>query len=421
MMHNNALARYAHAELLEGSIKASADDFIVEEITSTGHVIEADRQYSPQELGLESGKGRFAVFVLQKRNWNTVQALKMVARKSGRGMKSAAFAGTKDRTSMSTQLCSMFGTTPERLLSIHIKDIKINGAWQCASAVRMGDLLGNRFTVRVNVNGGADDALGSVGAVSMELGGRFPNYFGNQRFGNRGNNVNIGVHMLRGDFEAAAMAFLVDSKNEMIEDAVEARKRLASENDFTAALSYFPKYLKYERMLLDYLAKYPGNYANAMRRLPRQLFLMFVHSVESYIFNAELSDRITKGETGPVVGDMICKGGRLGFPDLSTVGFQSNSTDASGMFAVGNIVGYKTANATDFEKSLLDELGLKLADFSMKGIPELNSKGGMRVFFAPYNGFEYASGESNGLVVKFSLPSGSYATSLLSEFFNSKA
>ena len=417
-MYSNAFARYAHLNPITGKIKASAEDFIVEEIASSGHVIEVGKQYAPEDLGFENKQGKFTMFVLQKKNWNTVQALKMIARKNSRGMKSAAFAGTKDRTSISTQLCSMFGAYPDRLLSMHIKDIDINGAWQTDSAVKMGDLLGNRFTVNVKTDNSIDDALRSLDAISTELGGRFPNYFGSQRFGNRGNNVDIGVHMLKGDFEAAAMAFLTDSENESMDEAVEARKRLAAERDFKAALSYFPAYLKYERLVMDYLARYPGNYANAMRRLPRQLFLMFIHSVESYIFNAGLAERIANGEIEPAAEERVCKSGKLGFPDLSSIEQYEGGMGISNSFIMGNIIGYETTNLTDFEKAMLEKLGLKLDDFMMKGIPELNSKGGQRVLFAPYNGFEYSGNESN-VSVRFSLPSGSYATALLNEFVKS--
>ncbi|MEM0150143.1 MAG: tRNA pseudouridine(13) synthase TruD, partial [Candidatus Micrarchaeaceae archaeon] len=400
-MYDTALTRYAHVEPVNGSIKTSAEDFIVEEIANTGYVMEVGKQCSPEDLGLESKPGKFAVFVLQKKNWNTVQALKMIARKNNRGIKSVAFAGTKDRTSISTQLCSLFGADPNRILSLHIKDISINGAWQNDSAVKMGDLLGNRFTVNVKIGNDIGSALRSLDAISTELYGRFPNYFGSQRFGNRGNNVDIGVHMLKGEFEDAAMAFLADPENESMEEAVEARKRLAAERDFKAALSYFPAYLKYERLLLDYLARYPGNYANAMRRLPRQLFLMFVHSVESYIFNAELADRMAGGGIEPTAGDIICKSGKLGFPDMSSTVQYAGGEGITDGFVVGNIVGYETANLTDFEKELLERLGLKREDFMMKGIPELNSKGGQRVLFAPYSEFAYAGNGENSVSIRF--------------------
>ncbi|MGC8538121.1 MAG: tRNA pseudouridine(13) synthase TruD [Candidatus Micrarchaeia archaeon] len=418
-MYVNTLIRSAHVEPIEGDIKSAAEDFVVEEITKAGVTLEVGKQYSAQDLGLESRPGKFSIFVLQKKNWNTLQALRAVAKHNRRGIKSVSFAGTKDRASISTQLCSLFGATPENMLSMHVKDIKINGAWLSDSQVRTGDLLGNRFTINIVVNGDIDEAKRKLEAIGTELGGIFPNYFGSQRFGNRGNNVDVGVHLLNGDLKSAALAFLTDYENEKMDESVEARKKLASEMDFKAALAYFPLYLKYERQVLDYLWKYPGDYANAMRRLPRQLFLMFAHSVESYIFNAELADRLASGVIEPVEGDLVCTAGRLGFPDLSHIGLY-NSGAAVQQFAVGNLVGYETKDLTDFEASMLEKMGLKLEDFKAKSIPELNSKGGKRVFFAPYNGFEYIDSDDKSVKLRFSLPSGSYATSLLNEFVNRK-
>ncbi len=417
-MYLNILTRSAHVEPIEGKIKGSAEDFVVEEITKNGTVLEVNGQYTAQDIGLESKPGKFSVFVLQKRNWNTLQALREIARRNRRGIKSAAFAGTKDRSSVSTQLCSLFGATPEGLLAMHMKDIRINGAWLSDSQVKMGDLLGNRFTISIDVEGDMDDAKRSVEAIETELGGMFPNYFGSQRFGNRGNNVDVGVHLLKGDFKSAAMAFLTDYENEKMDEAVEARKKLASELDFKAALAYFPMYLKYERQVLDYLWKYPGDYANAMRRLPRQLFLMFVHSVESYIFNAELADRLASGAIEPADGDLVCTAGKLGFPDMSNIGKYDGSSTAQ-QFIVGNIVGYETKELTEFEAAMLEEMGLTLDDFKAKSVPELNSKGGMRVLFTPYSGFECIDSAGSSVKLRFSLPSGSYATSLLNEFVNS--
>ncbi|EQD44710.1 tRNA pseudouridine synthase D TruD [mine drainage metagenome] len=405
-------------EPVEGTIKNSAEDFVVEEIAKNGRVMEIDRQYTPDDLGMQSSPGKFSVFVLQKKDWNTVQALKMVARKASRGIKSVGFAGTKDRTSISTQLCSIFGAEPDRLLSMHMKDMSINSAWKSDVGIKMGDLLGNRFTININMLGDADEAMRRLDAISMELGERFPNYFGGQRFGNRGNNVDIGVAMLKGDFEAAAMSFLASPGGETMMEAVEARKRLAEERDFGEALSYFPKYLKYELTVIDYLSKYPGNYANALRKLPRQLFLMFIHSVESYIFNAELADRIKSGMVEPGRGALMCKAGVLGFPDLSNT-FRAEEGNNEG-FELGNLIGYEIEDLTDFENSMLESMGLKKEDFKVKGIPELNSKGGRRAYFAPFGGFMYSAASEGTIRMGFSLPSGAYATALLNEFVRSE-
>ena len=163
-------------------------------------------------------------------------------------------------------------------------------------------LAGNRFTIKVRDVTGADNLERSIEALN----GVFPNYFGEQRFGSRKNNFDVGLAILKGDFEGAVMNFLTDISNETNQEAIEARTRLAGDHDFTEALDYFPTYLKYERTILDYLSKYERNFANAIRKLPRSINLMFVHSVEDMIFNRQLEKMIAEGHTSPVQGDLVC-------------------------------------------------------------------------------------------------------------------
>ena len=403
------MQRLSKGKRAYGYIKAAPDDFIVEEITKSGVTLERDRRYFREELAEPEAPGssepRFSVFVMQKRDWNTAQALREVAKRCGRGIKSAGFAGSKDRTSVSTQLCSMFGAKPERLLSIHIKDISINGAWESATGIGLGDLLGNRFCIKVSDG----SSLERISEINAELGGIFPNYYGEQRFGARNNNAAVGLCIIKGDFEGAVRSLLMDFTGERSEEAIYARKRLAEEMDFRDALEYFPKYLKSERMVLASLAENPSDYAKAIRRLPRAITLMFVHSVESEIFNKALEARMRDGQIQPRAGELACASGTMGFPCISK-SFVSTGLHEAGQFALGNIVGYNSENLSEEETALLEGLGITKEDFKVKHMPELNCKGTTRPLFAPYVSFAF-SGET----VSFSLPAGSYATVLINE------
>ncbi len=370
----------SRTEGIGGIVKSVPEDFIVEEIMQNGKVLEMDNKYTAEDIGQAvSIDGKFATFILQKRDWNTVQALKMIARRSRRGIKSVGFAGTKDRTSVSTQLCSIFGATPEELMGTHIKDISINGAWRSNAAVRLGDLSGNRFTITVR----EVKNRGNIEKINGELSGIFPNYFGEQRFGIRNNNVDVGVSIIKGDFENAAMRFLTDTTNEKNLDAIAARKRLAEEKDFKKAMEYFPEYLRYERQVIGALAMNPTDHANAIRKLPRSLTLMFVHSVESHIFNMEVEKLVENRESGP---------------DMQ-----------------GNIIGYDN-EINELERELLAELGLTQEQFRVKSMPELNCKGTKRLLFAPYSDFSHSIDGEGHLKLRFSLQAGSYATVLMNEF-----
>jgi tRNA pseudouridine13 synthase len=394
-----------------GVIKSKPEDFRVEEITATGHVLEIGKSYSPETLGLTQGEeGKFSIFVMQKTDWNTAQALKALARKFRKGIKSTSFAGTKDRTSVSTQLCGIFGVKPEELSRIHIKDITINGAWIGKDKIKMGDLLGNRFGITVREVQNQEN----IPKIIEELNGVFPNYFGEQRFGNRKTNVEIGTHMLKGDFKEAAFNFLTQTQNELNEDAKFAREKLTENMDFKEALQYFPEYLKYERMMLEYLSRYPDNYANAIRKLPRSISLMFIHSVEAYIFNRELEERIKQERFLPEQNELVCSENFYGFPDTAKIEQFAQNGDGK-LFLVGNMLGYDTVSVTDLEKEILDELGLTVESFKVKGLNELGSKGTYRTMFAPFKDFSYTVDEENNASLSFSLPSGSYATTFLEE------
>ncbi|MGC8567644.1 MAG: tRNA pseudouridine(13) synthase TruD [Candidatus Micrarchaeia archaeon] len=394
---------------VKGTIKAQPSDFIVKEITLNGIVLELDKNYSNADLGLESKEGKFVIFVMQKENWNTIQALREIAKAQGRGIKSVGFAGTKDRRTVSVQLCSIFGASPEKILSTHIKDIKINGAWPSDKEVKMGDLLGNRFAISVNT----DIKNSYIENVLTDLKGFFPNYFGAQRFGTRNNNIDVGIKLLKQDYEGAVREFLTNTTNEHNLDAIEARERLSNEWNFSKALEYFPKYLKYERMIINYLSKYPRNYANAILKLPRSLSLMFIHSVESYIFNRELEILLENSHIMPQKGDKVCGKNSYGFPNLSDIKILSESDKLEDFFLVGNIVGYDTKSITDTEKSIMEELDINEEMFKLKGIPPLSCKGSHRVLFAPFKDFAYEEASSR---FSFSLPAGAYATVLLNEF-----
>jgi tRNA pseudouridine13 synthase len=383
-----------------GIIKSAPQDFLVEEIAPDGAIYELGRQYSrPGEAG------PYVHFILQKKNWTTASAISEISRNIGVQQRNFNTAGMKDKVSISTQLCSVSGTTKGRLESLSIRDIWINGAWEAAGRVRMGQLLGNRFTIRVR-EVSAEDADARSDAILAELSGRFPNYFGGQRFGSGRKNTHlVGEKLLRGELEDALIMFLCDSANERNEQVSKARKELADTRDFERALQSFPRHLRLERSIIAYLAKNPDGYANAFRRLPRNILLLFIHAFQSHLFNRMLSDRIGEGGAELEQGEYFC-GETLGFPD-------TKKTEAEGWIC-GKLIGYGTA-LNGREEELLESCGLAKDAFRMKALPEIASKGSFRTLFAPLRDFGFKED-----TFRFSLPSGSYATVAMREFMDEK-
>ena len=150
------------------------------------------------------------------------------------------------------------------------------------------------------------------------MNGKFPNYFGEQRFGStRKNTHRIGERIVKGDFEGAVTEYLTNSDGEKNDSASTARKQLLETEDYAAALKNFPKHLRLERSMLAHLAETPEDYIGALRRLPRNILLMFVHALQSYIFNICISERIKNGEISCEEGEYFCGENEFGFPDIN--------------------------------------------------------------------------------------------------------
>jgi tRNA pseudouridine13 synthase len=382
-----------------GTLKTVPEDFLVEEIAPDGTIYELMRPFSrPDE------QGKYVHFILQKKNWSTSSAISEIGNSLGIGHKNFNIAGTKDKVAITTQLVSVSGIAKEKILETKIRDISINGAWTAPDRVRLGQLLGNQFNIKVRDC--AQDAEGRSEAISAELNNKIPNYFGEQRFGTTRKNTHIvGEKLLQGDLEGALISFLCDSRGEKNELAAKARKNLAATLDFAAALNEFPRHLRLERSILAYLSKNPQSHANALKKLPRNILLLFIHAFQSHLFNRLLSDRISEGETQLEEGEYFC-GETLGFPDIS-------KTDSEGWIC-GKLIGYGTP-LNSRESALLEELNISKEAFKMKALPEIRSKGTYRTLLAPLKDFNYRGGRFH-----FSLPSGSYATVAMREFMDRK-
>ena len=389
-----------------GRLKESPEDFVVEEVPCDGKALAIGKRVK------RKGKGSYTHFILEKRNWNTAQALKEIAWRLGVGGRRLSCAGTKDRVAHTAQLCSAWEIEPERLLKIDVKDVRINGAWKAGKEIAMGNLLGNKFTI--TVRGAVKGAGKHVAKIKKELGGRIPNYFGEQRFGStRANTHVVGKLIVLGDLESAMKNYLCFAGGEENPEARSARERLAKEKSYMDALDYFPQHLKYERTAIRHLADFKNDYAGAFRKLPRGVSLMFVHAYQSLLFNELLALRIREGRVKPVKGDWACPAGKLGFPDAGKAKENSKGTLCL------PLIGYESEGIGEEGEALLRREGISREGFRLKSLPELSARGGLRPAFVPLKGFSFAQ-KGGASVFKFMLPPGAYATVAMHEFMDEK-
>jgi len=402
-----------------GSLKNSPEDFLVEEISPYAGELHID---SPQK---REGKGKNCHFVLQKRSLTTSEALVQISHALCISKSRMSVGGQKDKNALTVQLACAQGATPPQILALHIPNIKILGAWGSPSQLKIGDVIGNKFTIKWH----AEDKEASpdkkisknsqkpaskkpaatnasldakVSSIFKELNGMFPNYFGPQRFGMRKNTHKIGKFLLQGKFQKAVLSYLTDTGDER-PDFTNARTELAQTQDYAVALKNFPPPLTHERTLLAHLAEFPYDFVGALHKLPNKLPLLFVNAYQSHLFNECLSLRIKKKTYAKCEeGEYFCTTNESGFPDI-----QKKSPSG---FVVSKLLGFDSIpNA--LEKEILEKEEISISNFTVRSFPSLSLKGSCRTLLSPLANFSFKEN-----VFSFSLASGSYATSAMREF-----
>jgi tRNA pseudouridine13 synthase len=171
-----------------GRIRTTPEDFVVEELPA----------YTP------SGTGEHVFVRFTKRERNTMDAVRDIARACGCDPRAAGHAGMKDRRAVTTQSISLQtprGTRPAdlvaRVLGLSLDGITIHEAVPHPHKMKPGHLAGNRFAIVVR--GLPEDRLGDfTGALDRVVREGVPNAFGTQRFGTRGDNATQALAWLRG-------------------------------------------------------------------------------------------------------------------------------------------------------------------------------------------------------------------------------
>ncbi len=387
-----------------GKLKDEIEDFVVEEI--------------PVEIA-QSETGKYTILKVKLTNWDTNRFLVYLARYLNISKKRITYCGTKDKRGVTTQyFCVNHNFEPE---TIDIRDVEVVEHFRSNTMLKLGDLVGNRFTINLKTQLESGGAIIETYNQIIGLGG-FPNFFGLQRFGSiRTNTHKIGRLLVHGDYNKAAMTYLYDPQF----DKEDYRINFAEHNDPQIALKEFPERLSFERSLLGYLNEH-GNLDDAFSALPRNLSMMFVHAYQSYIFNRILSERIKQPDlfNSPQIGDVVLKIDNFFNADKSNEIIVNRLNQKKIGEMVKNdtvrvalpLIGYDTELSSGYEgeieNRILDEENLTPGMFRIQGHADLSSSGERRIISCKPLDFRLVPPST----LQFSLGRGTYATSLVREF-----
>src|SRR5256712_7569130 len=154
-----------------GTTKATADDFIVEEVSSPPP---------------KSADGPYAIATIRVRNWETNRLVREFARTLHISRRRIGFGGTKDKRALTTQLFSFENVPVETLSALRMKDVEVLDAYPSDRPLEIGDLVGNRFRVLVRglaVPAARATVIAAETARQLRIRGGFANFFGVHRVG----------------------------------------------------------------------------------------------------------------------------------------------------------------------------------------------------------------------------------------------
>lgn len=138
-----------------------------------------------------SGSGDHVYVHFKKRGLNTDDVVRAIARAVSVDMRECGVAGLKDKVAVTTQWISVLGRDPElpdRIRALTIDGVEILDVKRHGNKLRTGHLRGNRFEIVVR-DVPAHAVEGALAAFARIAHEGVPNAFGAQRFGKHGDTA----------------------------------------------------------------------------------------------------------------------------------------------------------------------------------------------------------------------------------------
>jgi tRNA pseudouridine13 synthase len=186
----------------------------------------------------------------------------------------------KDKHAITAQRVSIWNVKIDRLIKLQLPDMYLKEYQYAADRITLGSAIGNRFTLTIRDIGKTRKEIQSIllkfEGFSTSQG--IPNYYGPQRFGE--GNVDGGKAIIDGDLKQAVEVILQKVQEQYVRGGIES----------------ISKVFWYEKKMLRHLAKYPHDYAGALRRIPKRILQIYPHAYQSYLFNNKLRQAIVDNQ-----------------------------------------------------------------------------------------------------------------------------
>lgn len=380
-------------------LKVRPEDFIVKEL--------ADIKFSPD--------GPYRIYLLEKRHWNTMDALKFISRENRVPLSSIGSGGRKDRHALTWQYISV----PKKYeLKFEKPNVKLTFLGFADDFVSPAVLEGNYFEITLRKLHREEEERIKERLPEVERYG-YPNFFDDQRFGSVENPQEfLAERIIKKHYSGALKLYFStvhpeDSKKE------KERKREIERlwGDWDAILPLCRTSV--EREIIKILAEGSGKKAlvAALNAIPKEELSMFFSAYQSFLWNLTLKKILPR-----YADELLEVRGKI-----MDYFFYRALSDESLKFLkkleIPTVSSRIPPCLPEVQKALeevLAERGVKPSDFNLKKIRKSFFKSFLRpalvfpegLYAGPFEEDDLYPGYKK-ITLKFTLPSGSFATMLV--------
>ncbi len=367
-----------------------------------------------------SGTGEHLYLFVEKTGLQTEELAARLALRFSVARRDVGYAGRKDRRAVTRQWFSVPTRTEPEAVDASGEGWAVLEAIRHGSKLRPGALAGNRF--ELVLRGETAPHRSSVeSALGRLCGAGMPNRYGPQRFGADGESDAPALRLLSRDWRGFLLR-LSRQPHWPPSDALEELREVLSREgrEGHRGLGRLAPALPRELAPIPkQLARRRGDFEGAVRALDRRLVLFAVSALQARLFNRVLDARGT-AFAEPWEGDLLqLHPGRSHFrveqgDDLELLVRRAERGELS---PTGPVFGWRSelarGRAGDLEAEVLAAAGLELEMFRSlaRGVSPEGSRRSLRALVGDLE----ASWSPEELRLKFYLPPGAYATTLVEE------
>lgn len=380
-----------------GTYKETAEDFQVEEVP----------------LYPCCGEGEHLYLWVEKINTSTRELIHQLTRGLQIKEHDIGYAGLKDSRALTRQMISVPFNKVDQAKNLDIKDCKILKMERHTNKLRLGHLAGNRFTI--TLRGTCAEATAKAEAILERLlAVGVPNRFGEQRYGVLGNSARLGELLLQRRYEEFCRELIGDPQ-QIRNPAWKHAALLYRQGDPAGACQSLPGRMRDERRLLKTLVQ-SSSFPKAVKSLSRNLARLYLSACQSELFDRLLDRRLPAINTLED-GDIAIKHVNGACFRVEQAALEQGRADTFEISPTAPLFGTKVMLAEgrpgQAEQALLDQRELRPE--SWKTDLGIKMPGERRALRVPLTAPRVISADTERLTLGFTLPKGSYATSVLKE------